>query len=159
MLGSDHYRQRGVALLHLRQDPEATEQFRKSAEAMEKLNEAKIPAQIIMTGARHTGLLGGLNCDQSFDVLSVARLAFGKASLENSMALHWAAASCLSSDSNTLIRQAVAQLKDSARPSAQFGHQLTIRRLLIMTPELGLDDRLRRVWVRRALYENAFRDS
>jgi hypothetical protein len=159
ILGSDHYRQRGVALLQLRQDPQAAEQFSKSAEMMEKLNEATVPAQVMMTGVRHTGLLGGLNCDQGYDVLSAAKLAFGDGSLENSMALHWAAASCLCSDSNSLIQRAVARMKDAPGPSAQFGHQLTIRRLLIMTPDLGLDDRLRRVWVRRALYENAFRDS
>jgi hypothetical protein len=159
VLGSDHYRQRGVAFLQLRQDAQAAEQFRKSAETMEKLNEATVPAQVAMTGTRHTGLLGGLNCDQGYDVLAGAQLAFGDKSLETSMALHWAAASCLSSDSAPLIRGAVEQLKNSLAPSAQFGHQLTIRGLLIMTPELGLDDRLRRVWVRRALYENAFRDS
>lgn len=157
-LGSDHYRQRGVALLQLRQDELAAGQFRKSAEVMEQLNEATVPAQIVMTGARHVGLLGNLNCDQAYDALSAATVAFGGASLETSMALHWAAASCLSSDSPALIHQAVEQLDDYPDPLPQFGHQLTIRRLLIMTPELGFDDRLRRVWARRALYENAFRD-
>jgi len=33
----------------------------------------------------------------------------------------------------------------------------TIRKLLVLTPDLGLDPRLRRDWVRRTLYENAFR--
>jgi hypothetical protein len=159
VLGSDHYRQRGVALLQLRQDVQAADQFRRSAELMEKLNEATVPAQIMMAGSRHIGLLGGLNCDLGYDALSAAKLAFGDGSLETSIALHWAAASCLASDSSALIQQAVTQLNGSLAPSAQFGHQLTIRRLLIMTPELGLDSRLRRVWVRRALYENAFRDS
>lgn len=158
-LGSEYYRQHGVALLQLRQDEQAAGQFLKSAEMMEKLNEATVPAQVMMTGARHTALLGGLNCDQSYDVLSSVKAAFGDTSLETSMALHWAAASCLSSDSSSLIQRAVTQLNDSVAPSTQFGHQLTIRRLLIMAPELGLDDRLRRIWVRRALYENAFRDS
>jgi hypothetical protein len=55
------------------------------------------------------------------------------------------------------MRQAQDLLEAAAIPAAQFGHQSTIRKLLTITPELGLDDRLRSVWVRRALYENAFR--
>lgn len=154
-LGSDHFRQRGVALLQLRQDAQSAKYFEKSAELMEKLNEATLPAQILMTGQRHIGILGALNCDQANGVLAAARSAFGEGSLENSIALHWAAASCLCSDSPSLIRYAVAELSGQAASLVQFGHQLTIRRLLSITPELGLDDRLRRAWVRRALYENA----
>jgi len=158
-LGSDHHRQRGVALLQLRQDAQASGQFRKSAEMMEKLREATNPAQILMTGTRHIGLLDSLNCDQAQETFSSVKVAFGMSSLETSMALHWAAASCLSSDSATLIREAADQLRDHPAPLPEFGHQLTIRRLLVITPELGFDDRLRRIWIRRALYENAFRDS
>ena len=74
------------------------------------------------------------------------------------MALHWAAACGLSTDSPAIIQSTQDSLLSGPDPVAQFGHQSTIRRLLRLTPELGLDDRLRRAWVRRALYENAFRN-
>jgi hypothetical protein len=155
-LGSDHSRQRGVALLQLREDQQARKHFQRSAELMEKLNEATVPAQILMTGARHAGLLA-LDCDQGLDVLAVARRAFGEGSLEASMAVHWAAAASLSTDSSLAIRDAADLLNHHPKPPPQFGHQATIRKLLSITPELGFDARLRRIWVRRALYENAFR--
>ena len=155
-LGSDHARQRGVALLQLREDQQAQKQFQKSAELMEKLNEATVSAQIVMTGTRHAGLLT-LNCDRGRDVLEIARRAFGEGSLEASMALHWSAAAGLSTDSPITIANAADLLNRHPEPAPQFGHQATIRKLLSIAPELGLDLRLRRAWVRRALYENAFR--
>lgn len=155
-LGSDHFRQRGVALLQLREDERAREHFEKSAELMEKLNEATVPAQILMTSARHAGLLA-LDCDKGLDVLATVRQAFGEESLEASMALHWAAAASMSADSPSALRDATDLLSQHPDPGPQFGHQATIRKLLSITPELGFDARLRRLWVRRALYENAFR--
>jgi hypothetical protein len=155
-LGSDHFRQRGVALLQLREDERARKHFEKSAELMEKLNEATVPAQILMTGARHAGLLA-LDCDLGRDVLASVHQAFGEHSLEASMAVHWAAAASLSTDSPSAVQDAADLLNQHAEPAPQFGHQATIRKLLSITPELGFDARLRRLWVRRALYENAFR--
>ena len=156
ILGSDHSRQRGVALLQLREDHQAGKHFQESAELMETLNEATVPAQILMTGARHAGLLD-LDCDQGLNVLAVACQAFGEGSLEASMAVHWAAAASLSTGSSLAIRDAADLLNQHPEPAPQFGHQATIRKLLSITPELGFDPRLRRIWVRRALYENAFR--
>jgi hypothetical protein len=156
--GSDHARQRGVALFQLREDERAAAQFQKAAQVMEKLNEARTPAQLLMTGARHLSLLGGLKWDNAQEVLDAARRSFGDRSLEASMALHWAAACGLSTDSSSISQITLDLLEAGEKPAAQFGHQVTIRRLLAMTPALELDSRLRRIWVRRSLYENAFRD-
>lgn len=156
-IGSDHFRQRGVALFQLREDERAAVQFRQSAEAMERMGEARIPAQIVLTGSRHIHLLGRVNWEGALGVFKTAGDAFGKESLEASMALHWAAACGLSTDSASVMQRAYDLITAQPMPVAQFGHQLTIRRLLAVTPELGLDDRLRRAWMRRALYENAFR--
>jgi hypothetical protein len=123
---------------------------------MERLNEATNPAQILMTGARHLGLLT-LDCDQGLDVLSIAGQAFGERSLEASMALHWAAAASLSTDSSLTSQDAADLLNHHPEPPPQIGHQATVRKLLSVTPELNFDWRLRRIWLRRALYENAFR--
>ena len=155
--GSDHFRQRGVALFQLREDERSAAEFRKSAETMERLNEARVPAQLLMTGARHRNLLGGLNWDKAQEILAVARESFGANSLEASMALHWGAACGLSTDSPSAIYKALELLETATEPASHFGHQATIRKLLVLTPDLGLDPRLRRDWVRRTLYENAFR--
>ncbi len=157
-LGSDHFRQRGVALFQLREDEHATEAFRKSAEAMERLNEARIPAQVVMTGVRYTNLLGSPDWDGATEVLATARQSFGQESLEASMALHWAVACGVSTDSSSAVQQAIQLITHAPVPPTQFGHQLTIRQLLTITPELGLYSGLRRAWVRRTLYENAFRN-
>jgi hypothetical protein len=157
-LGSDYFRQRGVALFQLREDDRAKHQFYLSTEAMKKLNEAKNPVQLLMTGSRHINLLGSVNCDRAQELLHIARQTFGDSSLEASMCMHWAASCGLSTDSPSAIQQA-AELLDAHPGSApQFGHQVTIRKLLSVASELGFDARLRQAWVRRALYENAFRD-
>ncbi len=157
-MGSDHFRQRGVALFQLREDERAAEAFRKSGEAMERLNEARIPAQVVMTGTRHINLLGSPNWEGANEVLATARQSFGQESLEASMALHWAVACGVSTDSPSAIEHALDLITAAPPPAAHFGHQLTIRRLLTITPELGLYAGLRRAWVRRTLYENAFRN-
>ncbi len=157
-LGSDHFRQRGVALLQLREDDLAAEQFRESAEAMERLGEATVPAQLIMTGVRHCNLLGHANWEKAYELFAIARQSFGSDSLEAAMALHWAVASGLSTDSPASVQQAVELIAAQPAAAPHFGHQLTIRKLLSLTPELGLDARLQRAWARRALYENAFRN-
>jgi hypothetical protein len=126
---------------------------------MEALNEATVPAQILMTGERHIGILGSLNIDLAQNVLLSANRSFGRNSLESAMALHWAAAASLSTDSPILTSAGIAQLDAAPEPLRHFGHQRTIRKLLLITPQLGFDMRLRRAWVRRALYENAFRTS
>ncbi len=156
-LGSEHSRQRGVALFQLRHDEDAAKHFQRATELMEKLGEARLPEQLLMTGLRHLSLLGNPNYDKSQEVLGAARRAFGIQSLEASMALNWAAACALLTDSHEAISHTIALLHSSASPAPAFGHQVTIRRLLAVTADLGLDDRLRRAWVRRALYENAVR--
>lgn len=156
-LGSEHYRQRGVALFQLREDDRAVRMFERAPKAMEQLGEARNPAHLLMTGTRQINLLQGLKCDRARELIVTAQQSFGSESLEASMALHWAAACGFSTDSTSEIQQAVDSLGTASPPSAQFGHQATIRKLLAITPELELDSRLRSAWVRRALYENAFR--
>jgi len=157
-LGSDHYRQRGVALFQLREDEPAAAQFRRAADAMERMNEAQVSEQVSMTGARHIHLLGKPDFDAADELSAVVLRRFGESSIEASMALHWAAACGLSTGSRAAEQRTLDLLASRPVPSVQFGHQSTIRTLLAATPELGLDERLRRMWIRRALYENAFRD-
>jgi hypothetical protein len=154
--GSELLRQRGVALFLLREDEQAVVHFRMAAESMRRLGEAKNPAHLLMTGSRHTSL-AELNWESAQEVFDAARQGFGERSLESAMALHWAIACGLSTDSQAANAEALELIEAGATPADQFGHQLTIRRLLAITPELGFDLRLRRAWLRRTLYENAFR--
>lgn len=156
-LGSDYYRQRGVALFQMRQDEQAHASFQQSMRTMEKLGESQSPAMLLMTGARYTSLLAGPDWDRSQEVLDQSLQTFGEQSLEYSMCLHWAAACAFLTDSGAVNTTAQEMLMrhDQLRPD--FGHQKTIAALLTKTCDLGLDLRLRKAWVRRALYENTFR--
>jgi hypothetical protein len=156
--GSEFARQRGVSLFQLREDERAAVQFQKATQAMEKLGEATTPAQLLMTGSRHLNLLGRPDWESSQTVLEAAEQTFGADTLEVSMAIHWAAACGLSTDSTQVWQQASDLIGEDTGHLAQFGHQATIRKLLTITPELGLDLRLQRMWVRRTLYENAYRN-
>jgi hypothetical protein len=73
------------------------------------------------------------------------------------MTRHWAAAcGLLTGDGN--IRQRARELLAVNQPTAaRFGHQATVSKLLSLTPELGLSRGLEAIWVRKALYQNAFR--
>ena len=73
------------------------------------------------------------------------------------MIRHWAAACGFLADDNKTRQRARELLQDNQATAARFGHQATISKLLSMTPELGLPKGLRAVWVRKSLYQNAFR--
>ena len=56
------------------------------------------------------------------------------------------------------IRQRTRELLAvNQQTAARFGHQATVSKLLSLTPELGLSRGLEAIWVRKALYQNAFR--
>ena len=73
-----------------------------------------------------------------------------------SMNVNWAAACGFSTDSPEATRSASELLERYSEASIGFGHQATVAWLLSLTP--ALPQRIRRDWVRRALYENTFRD-
>jgi len=158
-IGSDHYRQRGVACFQMREDEQARRHFEQAGQMMERLGEAQHPVSILMTSDRHISLLGTPNWERSQEILSLTEQPFGPGSLEYSMSLHWAAACafCTGSREATLYAQEI--LCSRRPPATHLGHQTTIARLLALTPDLGLDERLQKAWVRRALYENTSRNS
>jgi hypothetical protein len=158
-IGSDHYRQRGVACFQMREDEQAQRHFEQAGRIMERLGEAQHPVSILMTSARHINLLGTPNWDRSQEILRLTEQAFGLGSLEYSMSMHWAAASAFCSGSHEARLRAQEILSSRRPPAAHLGHQTTIARLLALTPDLGLDERLQKAWVRRALYENTSRNS
>jgi len=156
-LGSDHFRQRGVAMLQMFEDEAAAKHFVESSRKMEALGEAKSMAQLAMTGDRHLHLLGSPNCDGMMEIRQQAVQTFGTDSLESSMTTNWAAAAAFSTNSSSLEEQALELLQQNAATAARFGHQKTVSTLLAAIPYLGLYQHLQKKFVRRALYENAFR--
>ena len=158
-IGSDFYRQRGVALLQLgaKYDDEARKAFEQSGEQMRRLGEGTSEAQVLMTSARHINFLHRPDWDAALDILAAVQGTFGPDSLETSMTRHWAAACGLLTD-DARLRQLSRELVELNKTTAQgFGHQATISKLLSITPELGLSKGLQALWIRKALYQNAFR--
>jgi hypothetical protein len=158
-LGSDYHRQRGVALFQLgsNHDDQARKCFQQSEQQMRVLGEGTSEAQALMTGARHIALLGGADWDAEMAVLEAAESTFGSDSLEASMTRHWAAACGLLTGDRRLTLDTRELLAKNSDTAARFGHQATITKLLSITPELGLPKGLQALWVRKALYQNAFR--
>jgi len=158
-LGSDYYRQRGVAFFQLgnKHDDDAKASFAQSERQMRKLGEGESEAQALMTGTRHINLLGKPNWENALAVMEISCNTFSPDSLEASMTRHWAAACGFLTD-DTLIRQRARELLlENRATAARFGHQATIAKLLSMTPELSLPKGLQALWVRKSLYQNAFR--
>jgi len=158
-LGSDYYRQRGVAFFQLgpQHDDEAKASFAQSECQMRKLGEGESEAQALMTGTRQINLLGKPEWDGALRVMEMAENTFTSDSLETSMTRHWAAA-CGLLTGDGRIRQRGRELLAANQPTAaRFGHQATVSKLLSLTPELGLSRGLEAIWVRKALYQNAFR--
>ena len=158
-LGSDFHRQRGVALFQLggKHDDEAKKCFERSEQQMVKLNEATSDAQILMTAPRHIHLLHKPNSNGAMKVLEAVESTFGSNSLESSMTRHWTAACGLLTDDSQVQQDSRALIEKNWATASSFGHQATISKLLSITAELGLSRGLQAVWVRKALYQNAFR--
>lgn len=157
-LGSDHFRQRGVAAFQLGEEDDSRQCFLQAACAMHDLGEAATAATPLMASDRHICLLTPINCDRMMEVREAAKRCFGSGSLEFSMSNNWTAASLLSTDSPSLLSTAMEMLEDNAELASRFGHQQTVTTLLKIAPALGLYPKLRRSYVRRALYENTARN-
>ncbi|HYT75108.1 MAG TPA: hypothetical protein VEL79_10205 [Vicinamibacterales bacterium] len=154
VLGSDYYRQRGVYLFQVNADDAAQKQFAKSAHIMEARGEAASETEIRYTGPRHTYFLQH-DWEAAQQLVLDARAL---TPLHASVATHWAVSAGLVIDSADVRRQALALLHDTPYPAADFGHQRTIRFLLELTPDLGLNESALQRWVRYALYANAYRN-
>ncbi|MBV9156106.1 MAG: hypothetical protein JO097_07570 [Acidobacteriaceae bacterium] len=156
-LGSDHFRQKGVACFQLRQDALAEEYFEKAGHAAHDIGDAWTPATPLLAADRHISLIGRPNWDRTLEIRDIVGKFFGDNSLQYSMATTWAAACGLISDSEPLWQSARELLQTNVALAERFDHQATVTRLLSIAPELGLYSRLLALYVRRALYENVSR--
>jgi hypothetical protein len=158
--GSEYHRQLGTIYFLDRNrshDDLASNTFVKAAEMMLELGEAKNPAQVLMVGTR-TQMLLDRDWDRGQELVAETSTTFPPGSLESSMNIHWAVACGLSTDSRYIEQQALELLEKNRSTARQFGHQATISKLLKITPDQGHSPGTRAARVRRALYENAFRN-
>jgi hypothetical protein len=154
--GSEHYRQLGVAYYQLHEDELAKKCFQQADVAMEAKSEAENQAHFLMTGKRHLALLGRLGWEQTQEVLSAVTHDYPKGSLQHVMIVNSSAACGLLTGSPELILGSRELLEKNRAPASVFRHQFTRTALLSITPDLPPE--VRPAWIRRALYENAFKD-
>jgi hypothetical protein len=155
---ADQFRQRGVVLFQAGgQDSEARKLFARSAQLLAAQSGAPSDAHVLLWASR-ANLLDPTDWDRAVENLATIGWGFGEDSVEYLGAVNWTAAAALVTDSPSAVLEARTLLAAHKRASGRFGHQATITKLLAITPELGLYPRLRAAFVRRALYENAFRN-
>ena len=154
-LNLDYYRQVGVACFQVRQDERAKQMFSRT---MESEIGATNEMTLRMAGERHLNLIAKpfSRVDEELILLEDAKNMYGENSLEASMCVHWAAACALSTDSAKAHQLALELTQNNQKLADRFGHQATIAKLLPITIELP--SKKRALWVRRALYYNAFRN-
>jgi len=160
-LGGEYFRQRGVVAFQSGKDADNAA-LRNFGQAMTELAETveygrtKEPYEVLNIGTRQINLLGKINWEGAQELLDymVATLPVG--AIHIPMNVNWAAACGLSIDSPAANTAASELLERYRQASAGFGHQATVMWLLGLSP--GLPQQVRREWVRRALYENTFKD-
>ena len=154
--GSEHHRQLGVAYYQLHEDELARKCFERASIAMEAKGEAENQAQLLMTGKRHLALLSGMGWEQAQEVLSAVAHHYPAGSLQYVMVVNSAAACGFLTGSPEIISGAQELLEKNRAAASVYRHQFTLTDLLSITPDLPSG--VRPAWIRRALYENAFKD-
>jgi hypothetical protein len=153
--GSEYHRQHGVAYFQQGVDRRARIFFDRAPVAMVDKSEAINDAHLLLTGKRQSNLLGTPKFDDAQNILPAVARDFSTDSIQYAMSINWAAACGLSVDDPSENQRAL-DLLEAHDVVRGFGHQATIAMLLGLTPRVSPS--LRRLWVRRALYANAFRN-
>lgn len=156
-LNSEYFKQRGVALFQAGQDEQARAMFVRAMETIPDDDVKHGTMTLKMAGDRHLNLIAKPfpRVDDQLVLLEGAKQVYGTDSLEVSMCVHWAAACLLCTDSLHAEALALHLIEENQSTAAPFGHQATIAKLLPLAAELPFNKR--RLWVRIALYQNAFR--
>jgi hypothetical protein len=159
-LGGEYYRQRGAVAFQFGSafDEEARKNFTLAEQTLSETVEygrAKQLYEVLNIGPRQRNLLTS-DWDGSQELLDFMLKTLPPGEIQISMNVNWAAACGFSTDSPEANRSASELLERYTSASVGFGHQATVAWLLSLTP--ALPQRIRRDWVRRALYENTFRD-
>jgi len=160
-LGGEYFRQRGAVAFQ--SGPEADDEAcRNFASAMAILAETveygrlKERYEVLNIGTRQMNLVGKVNCEGALELVDYMVKTLPPGEIHISMNVNWAAACGFSTDSPRQNQAASELLGHYRDASVGFGHQATVAWLLGVTP--ALPPRIRPLWVRRALYENTFKD-
>jgi hypothetical protein len=159
--GAEYFRQRGVVAFQSGKAADNTA-LQNFALAMTMLAETvesgrtKERFEVLNIGTRQMNLVGKINWDGAQELLDYMVTTLPAGEIQIPMNVNWAAACGLSTDSPA-ANAASSELLDRYRQSSVgFGHQATVMWLLSLSP--ALPAQLRAAWVRRALYENTFKD-
>lgn len=157
-LNSEYFQQSGVALFQARQDVMAKAMFEAAFKTTPDDDVKNGAMTLKMASDRFLNLIAAPfpQVDDELILLDEAKRAYGADSLEAAMCVHFAAACGLCTDSPIAQALALDLIWKNQRNAARFGHQATIAKLLPIALELPA--RKRPVWVRFALYQNAYRD-
>jgi len=156
-LNSEYYQQRGVALFQTRQDAAAKTMFECARKTVPDSDVKNGAMTLKMSSDRYLNLIAAPfpKIEDELELLGEARTVYGSDSLEAVLCAHWAAACGLSTDSQAAHLLALDLIQDNLTKVSLFGHQATTSRLLPIALELAANKR--RLWVRLALYQNAYR--
>jgi len=156
--GSEHFRQRGSALLNLGYEDEAKKYFLLAMQKAREKNEGRDENHVEMIGKRFLNLIGKQpDFDGAQELLSKVKATFGKHSLEYAINVNYTAAAGLLTGDPKIAQESIRLLSSNAILIDPFGRQATVTKLLSITPELGLSDSYRGRWIRQALRANALR--
>lgn len=153
-LNSEFFRQSGVAYFQARENEIAKAMFERATRDGDGRSIA-----LKMASDRFLNLMAlpFPNVDEELVLRDEAQSVYGTDSLQATMCVHWAAACGLSTDSQTLKRLSLDLIEANKANSERFGHQATIAKLLPIAIELPANKRP--LWVRVALYQDAYRNS
>lgn len=157
-LNSEFYQQSAVALFQMRRDDDAAQKmFRRATETTPDVKNKAMTLR--MASDRFLNLIAAPfpRLDDELILLNDARGVYGNDSLETIMCRHWAAACGLSTDSHSANLLALELIEQNHGNLERYGHQATISKLLPIA--LELPERQRPMWIRFALYQNAFRNN
>ena len=160
-LGGEYFRQQGAIAFQLGPDldEKARGYFKRAARTLAATVEHGLQKQlyeVMNIGQRQMNLLGSVNWEASQELLAFMLNTLPSGEIQISMNVNWTAACGLSTDSPSANLSAMEFLGRHSEASVGFGHQATVAWLLRLTPDLPKE--IRPLWVRRALYENTFRD-
>jgi hypothetical protein len=157
-LNSEYFQQSGVALFQARQDVMAKAMFETAMKTTPDDDVKNRTITLKMASDRFLNLIAAPFplVDDELILLDEAQRIYGADSLEAAMCVHWAAACGLCTDSPKAHELALNLILENQPNATRFGHQTTIAKLLPLA--LELPSRKRPLWVRTALYQNAFRN-
>jgi len=154
-LGSEHYRQRAVALFQIEKDEEAAKLFQLAKNVGSSTHSE---LDLALASDRPLAVIHPLSAFESaMNLAERIEAQFGFGSLEQVMIVNWCVAAAFRTADDRNLKTAMSMLSSITHSSMSFGHQATISYLLSISPALRLSPQDQYRWIRFLLYENSSR--